>query len=94
MPDAHAVTPRRGPAARGVPLLGVLPRMIAGGPELCVRVMHEDRGVVPLRMGPSTTWLVTHPDHMRHVLVDNARNYWKGPAMNRIGILYGRSLLL
>lgn len=94
MPDAQAVTPRRGPAARGVPLLGVLPRMIAAGPELCVRVMHEDRGVVPLRMGPSTTWLVTHPDHMRHVLVDNARNYWKGPAMNRIGILYGRSLLL
>lgn len=85
----------RAAEVRGRPLVGVLPELMRDGPGLCVRAMHANPGsVVRLRAGPAGIYLVMHPDHVQHVLVENNRNYWKGRAFNRASFLFGRGLVL
>jgi cytochrome P450 len=81
-------------AARGVPLLGVLPRLIADPAGLAVDLMRETRDVVPLRLGPVTVYFVQHPDHLRHIMLDNYRNYAKGPLFARADLLVGNGLVV
>jgi enediyne biosynthesis protein E7 len=94
------MTTTNGPApraaeVRGRPLIGVLPELMRDGPALCVRAMRANPGsVVRLRAGPASIYLVMHPDHVQHLLVENNRNYWKGRAFNRAGFLFGRGLVL
>lgn len=85
----------RAPALRGLPLVGVLPELVRDGPELCVRAMHaHPHSVVRLRAGPASLYVVHHPGHVQHVLVENNRNYWKGRAFNRAAFVFGRGLVL
>jgi cytochrome P450 len=80
---------------RGHPLVGVLPELVRDGPELCARAMRANpRSVVRLRVGPASIYVVHHPDHVQHVMVENNRNYWKGPAFNRASFLFGRGLVM
>jgi len=39
-----------------------------------------------------TVHLLTHPDHIKHVLQDNNRNYWKGALIGRVKPLIGEGL--
>ncbi|MFI9202978.1 cytochrome P450 [Streptomyces sp. NPDC053048] len=49
--------------------------------------------VVRLGLGPFRPLLVTHPDHVRHVLRDAAENYVRGAAMwEALGRLTGRGI--
>src|SRR5579862_1036838 len=48
--------------------------------------------VVRLRM-PDTTFLLSHPDDIRHVLGDNSHNYLKGRAIRMGRRLLGEGLL-
>jgi cytochrome P450 len=85
----------RAATVRGRPLVGVLPDLLRDGPELCVRAMHANpRSVARLRVGPASLYVVHHPDHVQHVLVENNRNYWKGRAFNRASFVFGRGLVL
>jgi cytochrome P450 len=36
----------------------------------------------------------SHPDHVRHVLVDNHHNYTKGIGIERVGILLGKGIMV
>ncbi len=38
-------------------------------------------------------FVLSHPDHVRHVLVDNASNYVKGIGIERVAILLGKGLM-
>ncbi|HEX2078907.1 MAG TPA: cytochrome P450 [Longimicrobium sp.] len=85
----------RAAVVRGRPLVGVLPDLLRDGPELCVRAMRANpRSVARLRVGPASLYAVHHPDHVNHVMVENNRNYWKGPAFNRASFLFGRGLVM
>ncbi|HEX6909801.1 MAG TPA: cytochrome P450 [Longimicrobium sp.] len=85
----------RAATVRGRPLVGVLPDLLRDGPGLCVRAMHaHPRSVARLRLGPASLYVVHHPDHVQHVMVENNRNYWKGPAFNRAAFLFGRGLVM
>jgi cytochrome P450 len=85
----------RAAVVRGRPLVGVLPELLRDGPELCVRAMRANpRSVARLRVGPASLYVVHHPDHVQHVMVENNRNYWKGPAFNRAAFLFGRGLVM
>lgn len=85
----------RAPTVRGRPLVGVLPELLRDGPELCVRAMRANpRSVARLRVGPASLYVVHHPDHVQHVMVENNRNYWKGPAFNRAAFFFGRGLVM
>lgn len=85
----------RAATVRGHPLVGVLPELLRDGPGLCVRAMRANpRSVARLRVGPASLYVVHHPDHVQHVMVENNRNYWKGPAFNRASFLFGRGLVM
>jgi enediyne biosynthesis protein E7 len=82
-------------AVRGRPLLGVLPDLLRDGPGLCVRAMNANpSSVARLQVGPASLYAVHHPDHVQHVMVENNRNYWKGPAFNRAAFFFGRGLVM
>jgi cytochrome P450 len=57
----------------------------------CVR-RHGD--LVAMRLGPHRVYLLRHPDHVKHVLQDNARAYAKGPTVARVRPLFGESLTM
>ena len=39
-------------------------------------------------------YVLSHPDHVRRVLVDNPQNYTKGIGIERVGILLGRGIMV
>ncbi len=39
-------------------------------------------------------YVFSHPDHVRHVLVDNNHNYTKGIGIERVGILLGKGIMV
>jgi cytochrome P450 len=57
----------------------------------CVRG-HGD--LVAMRLGPHRVYLLRHPDHVKHVLQDNARGYAKGPTVSRVRPFFGESLTM
>jgi cytochrome P450 len=81
-------------APRGLPLLGMLPRLLRDPARLAVQLMHEGDRVVPLRLGPVQAFFVHHPDHLRHIMLDNQRNYTKGPLFARADLLVGQGLVV
>src|SRR5690349_11767417 len=38
-------------------------------------------------------WVLSHPDHVRHVLVDHHANFTKGIGIERVAILLGNGLM-
>jgi cytochrome P450 len=56
------------------------------------RVHRKYGDVVRVPMGPRTIYAVFHPDHLRHVLVANAKNYWKGRTFEKTGAYMGKGL--
>jgi cytochrome P450 len=56
--------------------------------------LHADHGdVVRFPVATDTVWLVTHPNHVQHVLKDNAKNYTKGRVYDDVRPVLGRGLI-
>lgn len=56
--------------------------------------LQRDYGdVVGLRMGPLRSCLLVRPEAVRHVLVTNHRNYWKGRIFGKLKRVAGEGLL-
>src|SRR5262249_44273632 len=56
--------------------------ILRDGPGYLTRVAREHPGeIVGFRLGPVTVYLVTHPDHVQHVLHDQWRSFSKGGSM-------------
>jgi cytochrome P450 len=83
------------PVERGYPLIGALPHILRDGPGFLTRVARSHPGeIVGVRLGPITAYLVTHPDHVQHVLLDHWRDFGKGGGMWRaIRPLLGNGLV-
>nr|WP_232075951.1 cytochrome P450 [Phytohabitans suffuscus] len=74
-----ATTGRRpypGPPPWAVP--GLLRKLWGDRLRLLSEAADEYGDVVRFAMGPKTIYFFNHPDHAKHVLVDNAANYHKG----------------
>ena len=76
------------------PLVGALPSMLANPVRFCTRMMLEHNDLVCLDLGFGTIYLVTLPDHIHHVLVENQENYWKGDVFERTRFLFGNGLVV
>jgi cytochrome P450 len=63
------------PGPQGDPILGVLRMMRRDPIQFLMASVQEYGDVVRLRAGPRTLHLVRNPDHVRHVLQENNRNY-------------------
>lgn len=90
----HSTSPNPPPGPRGVPLLGVLPKLTRN-PLWYFEHLHRTFGdLVRFEVAGNPVHIVTHPDHVKRILIDNADNYWKGPIFKRIGALFGNGLVL
>lgn len=85
VPHAHP------PGPRGYPFLGVLPRFMRS-PLACLTDAARYGDIVYL--GPNT-YLLNHPDHIKHVLQDNHRNYddRQTRVLNKARSLLGNGLI-
>jgi len=64
---------------RGYPLIGCVVDLLRDGAGFMARLSRERPGeVAAFRLGPITAYLVTHPDHVQRILVDDRESYTKG----------------
>jgi cytochrome P450 len=74
------------PTQKGLPLLGVLPKLFGGDPyEYLKNVMLEQGDFVQLNFGPQAVYLVSHPDYLQRILRDNYQNYRKPDLFYGVG---------
>jgi cytochrome P450 len=83
------------PGPRGCPFLGMVPALIKGGADYLRAVSVEYGDVAELKLaGPMRMYLLSHPDHVAHVLQTNAANYIvKRPSMH-LEAMMGNGLTL
>ena len=82
------------PRPHGYPLVGVLPRLLSDPARFCTRMMLQYNDLVRLDLGLGSIYLVTLPEHVHHVLVENNDNYWKGNVFERTRFLFGNGLVV
>src|SRR5690242_5530822 len=81
------------PGPRGLPLVGSTFAAFADPFGFFERLWREHGDIVRVTFGPYVYHLVNEPDALRHVLVDNARNYKKGIGYTAFLPLLGDGLL-
>lgn len=85
---------REPPGPSGHWLWGSRPEQKRDPLGLMMRNLREHGDVVGFRLGPLRALQLNHPDHVKHVLVDNAQGYVKWRAIQRIEPFLGQGLLL
>lgn len=86
--------PRRAPGPSGnLTMLRNLRRLQVCAPELFSDLHKAHGDVVRLPLGPYLMHLNLHPDGVRHVLMENNRNYVRGKMYERFKIFFGIGLL-
>ena len=57
------------------------------------RALHGDAFRMHSPVLQRDLWVLSHPDHVRHVLVDHSANFRKGVGIERVAILLGNGLM-
>jgi cytochrome P450 len=87
--------PKRVETEPGYPLIGSVIDVLRDGPGFLSGVARRHPGeIVGVRLGPVRIYLVSHPDHVQHVLVDHARDFVKGDMWRAVRALMGNGLVL
>ncbi|HUF35027.1 MAG TPA: cytochrome P450 [Gemmatimonadales bacterium] len=81
------------PAGRGLPLLGHLPWFYADTNGFLLRLARSQGDIATFRLGRDEAFLLSHPDHVRQVLVEDADRFRKGRLMQRARRVLGDGLL-
>lgn len=90
--DAQQTRPvPQGP--KGYPLVGLIPRIMRDMMGT-YREAAQVGGIVEMDLGLRKAYLLTDPELIKHVLLDNYRNYVKGEQMDTIRPLLGNGLFL
>ena len=81
--------------ARRIPMHDTVPRLIRNPMAGLQAIAREaDGDIVRLRLGWFRPYLVTHPDHVQHILRDEAANYVReGMFWNPLSRLFGQGIL-
>jgi cytochrome P450 len=80
------------PGPTGYPLVGVFLRARRDPLGFFMECARRHGDVTAMRFGRHPVYLLSHPDHVKHVLHDNAHAYAKGPPATRVRGLFGNSL--
>jgi cytochrome P450 len=88
---APAETTISGP--RGFPLVGVLPQLWRDPLGFFMDTAREYGDITFLNLGFNKAFLLNHPNHIKHVLQDNYRNYRKSSFIEKLKPLLGEGLL-
>ena len=81
------------PGPKGNAVLGHMPAFRRDPLNFLLDCAREYGDWVPLRLGPRRAFLLGNPDDIEEVLVTQYRNFSKGPALKRSGVLFGNGLL-
>ena len=84
---AHTDIPR----SKGYPLVGSLPRFWREPLSTLVGAQRNGGDIVRMDLGSRRFYLLSHPDHVKLVLQDNAKNYLKG--YDEVKLLLGEGLV-
>lgn len=86
------------PGPRGLPLIGSLWDMLRNPLHSMTDTVERYGDISRMRIGPRRfnlyAYLLARPEHIKHVLVDNHRNYHKAQTYQALEPLLGRGLLL
>jgi cytochrome P450 len=85
-------TLRFAPGPTGYPLVGVFPRARRDPLTFFMACARRHGDVTSMRLGRHQVYLLTHPDHVKLLLQDDAHGYAKGPAATPVRGLFGESL--
>ena len=80
------------PGPPGFQLLCVFPVARKDPLQFFVDSARQYGDIVSMRFGFRRAYLLSHPDHVKHVLQDHHRAYWKSPTAARVRPLFGDSL--
>ncbi len=89
---AIAHTERTPPGPRGLPLVGVFLRARQDPLRFLMDCARRYGDVASMRLGAHRAYLLSHPDHVKHVLQAPAGAYAKGTVASRVGSLFGGTL--
>lgn len=67
--------------------------MLRGLLQVAVDTCGRTGRIGHLQLGPYTAHVISHPDHLRHCLVDREGNFVKGTALQHLRILLGDGLV-
>ena len=84
----HSSRPRS-----GLPLVGHAPWFHADTTGFLLGLSRTQGDIARFRLGRAEAFLLSHPDHVRQVLVDDAEAFGKGRLMQRARRLLGNGLL-
>jgi cytochrome P450 len=91
------MSPEPGVAARlgsrGLPLVGQAPWFHADTTGFLLGLARSQGDIARFRLGRADAFLLSHPDHVKRVLVDDAEAFGKGRLMQRARRLLGDGLL-
>lgn len=87
-------TPRIAPGPRGSLLVGSLLEFQRDPLRFLMDLTRQYGDVVRFRIGPWAYHLVTHPDHVKHVLQDHNQQYRKGRIAGILESITGQSVLV
>lgn len=79
---------------RGRLLMGSLPERRKKPLKLYMEGALNYGDVVFYKMGPMRVYQLNNPDHIKHVLADNQKNYFKGKGYDKLFPVLGNGLLL
>ncbi|MEF3273240.1 MAG: cytochrome P450 [Chloroflexus sp.] len=65
------------PGPRGLPVIGVVPRLLGDPLEFMVRIHRHYGDLVRLSLGKHTMYLAVHPDMIKRITQENWKNYIK-----------------
>jgi cytochrome P450 len=84
---------KRSPVVQGAPLVGILPHLFRNGAQFLERSARANHGEITiLKVGFTDVYLITSPEHVKHVLQENGRNYSKGPMWEPMRRVFGDGL--
>ena len=81
------------PGPKGVPFLGSLPDAWQDVLGTLTAAFRDHGEVARLRFGPYDYYLVNDPEIVKHVLVDNAKNYQKSKSYEGLRLVLGNGLV-
>lgn len=85
---------RRPPGPKGHFIVGSLPERRNEPLKLYLEGALKHGDIVYYKMGPVDVYLLNNPEHIKHVLQDNQRNYFKGKGYDKLFPVLGNGLLL
>lgn len=90
----HVSAARDVKVERGYPVVGVLPALARDTIGFVSGLARRHPGeLVGFKVGPITIYLVTHPEHVQQVLVDDWRSFGKGGMWDAMRPLFGNGIV-